>query len=128
MLDNILFRVECVLLPVMVNMLTVLFLTVSYFVYYESVSGNTNPNDAKTRGYQSCFSNPPAYTDLIPSSTQLIEISDGPNLTIGPSFSCAAWIVRLFRLVNRLQSIHTGEKEALQCTLGIFDSGERNAG
>lgn len=39
MLDNILFRVECVLLPVMVNMLTVLFLKVSYFVYYESVSG-----------------------------------------------------------------------------------------
>lgn len=38
MLDNILFRVECVLLPVMVNILTVLFLMVSYFVYCESVS------------------------------------------------------------------------------------------
>jgi hypothetical protein len=57
-----------------------------------------------------------------------MEISDGPSLTIGPSFSWTAWMVLLFRLVNRLHSIHAGEMGALQWALGILDSGDRKAG
>lgn len=92
------------------------------------IRSKTYPSEPKTRGYHSCFSNPPVYTDLMPPSTQLIDISDGPSLTIGPSFSCAACMVRLFCIRNRFHSIQNGEMETLQCAWGIFANGEMNEG
>lgn len=89
---------------------------------------STHPYDPKTLGYQSCFSKPPPYTVLIPPSTQLIEISDGPSLTIGPSLSWAAWIVRLFWPLNRFQMIQSGDMGAVGCAFGIFDRGEKKTG
>jgi hypothetical protein len=57
-----------------------------------------------------------------------MDISLGPNLTIGPSFSCAACIVRLFVAMKRRQVIHAEEMGAVKCALGIRAKGDKNAG
>ncbi len=57
-----------------------------------------------------------------------MDISLGPNLTIGPSFSCAACIVRLFVAMKRRHVIHAEEMGAVKCALGIRAKGDKNAG
>lgn len=57
-----------------------------------------------------------------------MDISLGPNLTIGPSFSCAACIVRLLAAMKRRQVIHADEIGAVKCALGIRANGDRKAG
>lgn len=83
------------LLPVIVNILTVLYerqncIEVSHWSCASAGKGVeclTHPNDPNTRGYHSCFSNPPVYMVLIPPLMQLIEISDGASRMMGPSLS-----------------------------------------
>lgn len=64
----------------------------------------------------------------MPPSTQFMEISDGPSLTMGPSCSWAAWMVLLFWPRYRLQIIQAGDIGAVQCALGSFDNGDRKTG
>lgn len=59
---------------------------------------------------------------------QLIEISAGASLTIGPSLAWAAWMVRLFWLLKRFHRIQAGVIGADQCAFGILDNGERKMG